>query len=304
MWHLWCSVSTRIQFGCCLWPRCLSANLLLSLFLCDIISRYPNTARIAAQTNDRMSRKATGLTNIQPQKSWQSRNSLMPIESWKSLFDWGATLLVFLTFAFGTGALITGNIINSHKDEKLRQFDADLTEAKSELACQQKKVEELRQDNLNLELKALSLQKEILTIGPREKLLSGETRRELIASLKPFAGQKVDIQPSVMIGSWNGISTGISPIAEERDGLAKSLIVVLKDAGWTPPAALPNTRSNLPGSGVSVHISANASPSTRGAAQALVSAFGKVPLAVNGPPSISENLDENTILLVVHPKPK
>ena len=53
-----------------------------------------------------------------------------------------------------------------------------------------------------------------------------------------------------------------------------------------------------------MHISANASPSTRGAAQALVSAFGKVPLAVNGPPSISENLDENTILLVVHPKPK
>jgi hypothetical protein len=221
----------------------------------------------------------------------------MPIEALKSFFDWGALVLVFLTFAFGTGALITGNRINSRQEEKLRKFDKNLTEAKTELACQQEKVERLRQDNLKLEFKALSLQKEILTQGPRENLLIGETRREFVDSLKPFAGQKIDLQTSALIGSWNGISTGISQIAEEMDGLAKSLIGILKNADWRPPEALSKRRSNLPGIGISVHISIDASPRTREAANALVKALGEVPLAVNGIPVTSESASGDTILL-------
>jgi hypothetical protein len=42
----------------------------------------------------------------------------MPIESLKSFFDIGTVALLFLTFAFGAGVLITGNIINDPQAEQ------------------------------------------------------------------------------------------------------------------------------------------------------------------------------------------
>ena len=48
----------------------------------------------------------------------------MPVEVWKSLFDWATVVLLFLTFAAGAGALWTGNIINAHQEEKLRNLIA------------------------------------------------------------------------------------------------------------------------------------------------------------------------------------
>ena len=60
-----------------------------------------------------------------------------------------------------------------------------------------------------------------------------------------------------------------------------------------------------------MHIFLNASPATQGAAKVLVKALGDVPLAANGPFSISaevakqsgvEESDGNTIILVVHTK--
>jgi len=111
----------------------------------------------------------------------------MPVEFWKSFFDWGTVALIGLTFVFGAGALITGSVLNSRQDAKLREFDDNLTKAKAQ-------VEVLRGDNLRLETKALSLQKELLAQGPREKLLTNEeTRQELVDALKPFAGQAIDV---------------------------------------------------------------------------------------------------------------
>ena len=64
----------------------------------------------------------------------------MSVEGLKSLFDIAAVVLLFLTFAAGAGVLITGNIINKRQEEKLHQFDAGLTGAKTELAKQQKRA--------------------------------------------------------------------------------------------------------------------------------------------------------------------
>lgn len=64
----------------------------------------------------------------------------MSLEAWKSFFDIGALVLLFLTFAFGAGILITGNIINKRQGEQLRQFDKGLTDAKTELGKQQERA--------------------------------------------------------------------------------------------------------------------------------------------------------------------
>jgi hypothetical protein len=64
----------------------------------------------------------------------------MTVESLKVFFDWGAVIPLFLTFAFGAGVLITGNIISARQAEKLKQFDKNLTGAKLELGKQQERA--------------------------------------------------------------------------------------------------------------------------------------------------------------------
>ena len=230
----------------------------------------------------------------------------MPVEFWKSFFDWGTVALIGLTFVFGAGALITGSVLNSRQDAKLREFDDNLTKAKAQ-------VEVLRGDNLRLETKALSLQKELLAQGPREKLLTNEeTRQELVDALKPFAGQAIDVRYVAIVTSSPAATQSA---ADERNGLAKVLISILKDAGWQRPG-VPLACHIATGRGLSVHTLPNASSATRKAARALTKALKDVPLAVNGPDSISVDLakraeaematlpllSEDTVILAVHPK--
>lgn len=61
----------------------------------------------------------------------------MDIEWWKSFFEIGGVVLLFLTFAFGAGFMLTGKKVNEQQAERLRKFDTDLTGAKTELAAQQ-----------------------------------------------------------------------------------------------------------------------------------------------------------------------
>ncbi len=58
----------------------------------------------------------------------------MSIESWKTFFDVGALILLFLTFAFGAGILITGNVINRGQEVRLRQFEKDRQDSDLKLA--------------------------------------------------------------------------------------------------------------------------------------------------------------------------
>ncbi len=46
----------------------------------------------------------------------------MSLEAWKSLFEWGGIILLFLTFVFGGGALIVSTKINRIQAGELREF--------------------------------------------------------------------------------------------------------------------------------------------------------------------------------------
>ena len=186
----------------------------------------------------------------------------MTAELLKTIFDWSAVILVFLTFVAGAGALITGNIINERQAEKLRQFDKDLTTAKTDLGKQQERVETIRGENLRLE-------KELLLMGPRANLVSMK-RDELLKSLEPFAGQKLDVRCLGILGSLNGVPLGSRTIADERDGLASSLIEIFKQAGWIAPT-VPLSSGPVSGGGLSVHVLNGAAGKTRSAAAARVS---------------------------------
>jgi hypothetical protein len=64
----------------------------------------------------------------------------MSVEAWKSIFDFGTVATLFLTFAFGFGVWRTSNIINERQARQLRQFEKDITLAKSSLAEQQERA--------------------------------------------------------------------------------------------------------------------------------------------------------------------
>lgn len=61
----------------------------------------------------------------------------MSLESWKALFEIGGVILLFLTFVFGAGALITSNRINALQEVRLRQFSQTLTDSQTESGKQQ-----------------------------------------------------------------------------------------------------------------------------------------------------------------------
>jgi multidrug efflux pump subunit AcrA (membrane-fusion protein) len=64
----------------------------------------------------------------------------MDMEWWKAFFEIGGVVLLFLTFAFGAGFMLTSKKVNERQAERLRVFDSELTEAKTELSKQQERA--------------------------------------------------------------------------------------------------------------------------------------------------------------------
>jgi hypothetical protein len=174
----------------------------------------------------------------------RSRISSMSAELWKSVFDWATVVLIALTVFSGAGALITGGIISRRQDERLRQFDKDLTGARTELGKQQERaanadarvasleqaaaVAKATQQRVETELEAqkertakaqkdasdaalaLARFKEPRTIRP-------ERQEGFIAALKPFARQKFAL----------AVFPDPEPLA-----LARTLDSLAKSAAW------------------------------------------------------------------------
>jgi predicted negative regulator of RcsB-dependent stress response len=62
------------------------------------------------------------------------------LEAWKTFFEIGGVILLFLTFVFGAGVLFTSTRINERQAKQLRQFDSDLTQARTALSVQEERA--------------------------------------------------------------------------------------------------------------------------------------------------------------------
>ena len=102
----------------------------------------------------------------------------MSAEVIKTIFDWAALILVALTVVAGVGALVTGNILSERQAAQLRQFDRDLTEAKTKLSEQQERAAKAESALLELQQKLA------------DRTLTDAQLDEIIGSLKPFSGTK------------------------------------------------------------------------------------------------------------------
>ena len=172
------------------------------------------------------------------------RRCSVSLEYWKTAFEITGVILLGLTFLSGAGVLITSNRLNARQAERLRQFDKDLTEAKTELGKQQEraakesgKVAGLQKDAADARTAQQRVETELAKQKERtasaEKAASDaalalarfrqprsilpEEQQKLISALKPFAGQNFAF----------AVFPDPEPLA-----LLRVLNELLKSAGW------------------------------------------------------------------------
>lgn len=133
----------------------------------------------------------------------------MTVESLKTIFDWSAVILLFLTFAAAAGVLITGNIVTERQAARLLSFDKSLTEAKTELGKQQERAAKAEKSASDA---ALDLAK-----FKQPRSLLPEQQSKLILDVKPFAGQN--------------FAFAVFPDPEPQ-ALTRVIDGLLKSAGW------------------------------------------------------------------------
>lgn len=165
----------------------------------------------------------------------------MSPESWKSFFEIGGVALLALTFIFGYGALHFSHQVNELQEQHLRQFDSDLTSAKTALSQQQERaanadarVAGLEQDAANAkaemakqETRAATAEQALLELQHRleHRRISKAEHDRFVAALLPYQGSAVSI-------------TEFGELEAGR--FADDIISVFKDAKWKIGLTLKN----------------------------------------------------------------
>jgi septal ring factor EnvC (AmiA/AmiB activator) len=157
----------------------------------------------------------------------------MSLEWWKAFFEIGGVALLALTFAFGAGALIVNNRLNSLQDTQLRQFNKDLTGAKTELGRQQERaanadarVAGLEQDVANAktemakqQTRAATAERSLLELQQRlsHRRINSSDHAKFVAALRPYGGSTVKV---------------IKLLESEAAQFADDIIAVFVEAQW------------------------------------------------------------------------
>jgi hypothetical protein len=149
-------------------------------------------------------------------------------------------------------------------------------------------------------LEIAGLETKLIEVAPRSELLYGESRKNLVVSLKKpqFAGQKVEIR-------FCDVSFNRYFIDSDTLTLAGRLHDVLQEAGWS--ADFPD-RKGCNGTGVWVQVDPNASAQTRKAAAYLVASLKSLPMVADltadlTGPSGEPPKDVNAVVVTVEAHP-
>lgn len=210
----------------------------------------------------------------------------MPLESWKSFFEIGGVILLFLTFIFGAGVVFTTNKLNERQAEQLRVFDRNLTDAKTDLGEQQEraakadsKVAALQNDAANA--KAAQLRVEIDLAKQREKTAGAEKAllelQARLADRKLTQPQRNDL--TNLLKEWPGTDVDVIVWGDsaEVEIITGQILECLQNAGWHLHAGHSGGGGAV--RGILVGTRPDADNNTTKAANALVSALQSAGLA-------------------------
>jgi len=245
----------------------------------------------------------------------------MSVESLKSLFDVAAVILLFLTFLAGAGVLITGNIINALQAERLRQFDKDLTEAKTELGKQQVRAANAERSALEAKQTAESFEKDIAVADQKAAEATQKAEAERLARVQleeAMAWRRLsakqqgkiadDLKGFQVARTW--IIYNLNDI--EAFGFGADLASALSKWNPTEPEPImkmaegpvPVGKNQPPSRGV--FVSTTGEKSYEIAADALVKALRLLGFdsARSSVPAIREQHPTSTIFISVEPRPE
>lgn len=169
----------------------------------------------------------------------------MSVEAFKAFFDVVAQISLFLTFAAGLGALVTGNIINKRQVEQLKHFDSDLTAAKTDLGKQQERAANADAKVAGLEKAAsdakaaqqkvetqLAIQQQATALAEQHAAEANLAlaKLKLPRTLSPEQQQRIvaELRPSTVGQQFSFSVVGDS---EALDLLA-TIRAILNEAGW------------------------------------------------------------------------
>lgn len=174
------------------------------------------------------------------------RKSSMDMEWWKSFFEFGGVILLFLTFAFGAGFMLTGKKVNERQSERLRTFDSDLTTAKTDLEAQKERA-------AKAEGQLAGLQKSAADAKSAQQSVEIELEKQRAQNMDAQARLDIEREHLLVLEretGWRRIN--VLEVAKDLKGFAGTQFMVryvnnpecfrlmdlismaLQDAGWKP----------------------------------------------------------------------
>lgn len=226
----------------------------------------------------------------------------MPVELWKSIFDWMTVVLIALTVLSGAGAIITGDIIGKRQEGRSHQFEKELTESQTELRKQEERADtaagklaglehdaaEAKSEMAKQQTRAATAEHSLLQLQRRmePRRISTDQKTRLIAMLSH--GPKGKAVIGCVVGDADGCT------------LAEDIAGVLKASGWETGVNQNVYTGGPPPVGISVHIrnGATVPPSAILIQQAFFSVGISLPGVID--PAINEGIVE----IVVGNKPQ
>src|SRR5690242_13901961 len=117
----------------------------------------------------------------------------MSVEGLKTFFDWGTVVLLGLTFIFGAGALVTGNVLNKRQEKELTQLRKETGEANEKAGQANERAGELEKDAATLRKEAEDerLARVKIEASVAWRRLTDQQKAEIGTSLKRFSNQGV-----------------------------------------------------------------------------------------------------------------
>jgi hypothetical protein len=172
----------------------------------------------------------------------------MSLESLKSLFEWGGIALLAFTVFFGAGALLVNSRLGHIQEDKIREFDKELTSAKTELGKQQERAANADAKVAGLQTDAASAKTEMAKQQARAATAE-QSLLELQEHLKPR--RLTDKQSAAFVAILGtlpnaGIKFGHTWAGgDEAFNLLQQLLGLFKKANWKVPAQSSEMSNHL-----------------------------------------------------------
>jgi hypothetical protein len=240
----------------------------------------------------------------------------MSLEGWRAFFETGGVILLFLTFVFGAGAVLTSKRINEKQAEELRQFSLNLAAQQERAAKAEQVAAEAKSTAANANDRTLVLetdaanakatQQRVETDLAKQQERAAKAEKDLLELQQRMKPRQLSIEEAshlkeaLKASQIRGVIEVMCILGDsESKAFAVQLDTILKAAGWETTGVNEGIFSpaNPTGMGIVVHSAISAPKYAAALQQSFIA--GGVPLAG----AENEKIPEGKVQLLIGIKP-